>query len=799
LELKPGTHVDRYQVEALLGRGGMGEVYRVRHRELGTLHALKLLHTGGEELQARLVQEGRIQGGLQHPGVLRVTDLVAVEGRPALVLEYVEGCSLAELLERERLGPEQIDWLALRLLQAVAAAHRHGLIHRDLKPGNILLAEVDGSVQPKVADFGLAKILSDSERGLTATAAVMGTPAYMAPEQYKDARRVDARADVFALGAILYEVVTGRRAFEGVSAPDILWKTVSGDFPPLRSLAPEAPEAWVRAIEGALVADPGARIPSAEALLEIWGQEARAPAWQLPAREGLMSEPPTGLHPTLEMLLDSARDSSVQAHLDDCAACRVELNLYQEVFDGSPQSPQETRPPRADPSGGASAGATGGATAGSTAGSTAGGPGAGSRRWVSALAGAGLGLLGALAVLTGSLGGIGRLNLLGPWWPPLLLITALGGGRMGVGLRALQDGQRVGLWSWLLAPAGLAALGMLACGTGAIFASAAVAAAPVDVAPRLIASGAAVTLRAWSSSLLLAAPLLLATIGLAVWARRPASAASAFDPWTAGLAIGGGGLLWLAEAMLAPDRTATLLIYAVAVAAGCLAALLPAEGPQDTPGRLLGAAAAALACTAAALGVQIQDLHGLFDRAMAAVGVPSEGVASARAFVESWGRALNPWTLAWIALGLAVGALCLLRGRGARPGPAGWRSLALGTLAVAALTAPVGAWNVQQTRGLVDQIVPAWEASAVASMVPALHLRQEGGAVVAAASASAPLAPGDRLVALDDRTVTEMAALIEQLAQLPREAPVPVTLEREGRLLSLSLAWGDAHRHDDKQ
>jgi len=216
VDLEPGTTIDRYLVERVLGHGAMAVVYLVRHQQLDSLHALKVLKVTGAELRHRLLQEGRVQAKLRHPNILSVTDVIDVNGAPGLVLEHIQGPSLEKLLLDHRLNWEQVDDIARGVLRGVGAAHARGLVHRDLKPGNIMLAITDEGLVPKVADFGLAKILC-GEGGMaqTRSGVTMGTPAYMAPEQIRDSKHVDHRADLFALGAILYEVACGRRTFGG--------------------------------------------------------------------------------------------------------------------------------------------------------------------------------------------------------------------------------------------------------------------------------------------------------------------------------------------------------------------------------------------------------------------------------------------------------------------------------------------------------------------------------------------------------------------------------------------------------
>ena len=268
--LRTGMEVDRFVIEATLGEGGMATVYRVRHRELGTVHALKLLHLTHPSLRERLLDEGRVQATL-HPNVLAVTDVLDLHGAPALVMEYVHGPSLESLVGAGlRLPLEAVELLVPGILAGVHAAHQTQAVHRDLKPGNILLQLQDGRVVPKVADFGLVKVLGEHARMRTASGATMGTPHYMSPEQIRSSREVDGRTDVFALGAVLYELVTGRRTFPNENPLAVIADIAAGNYAPIREVAPEAPDRIVAAIERALQVDAEARWRNCAALWACW-------------------------------------------------------------------------------------------------------------------------------------------------------------------------------------------------------------------------------------------------------------------------------------------------------------------------------------------------------------------------------------------------------------------------------------------------------------------------------------------------------------------------------------------------
>ncbi len=284
----PGTTIDnRYTIEKVLGQGGMATVYRVRHMQLGTKHALKVLSMPSKSIQKRLLQEGRVQAQLRHPNIVAVTDVVEVEGAPGLVMEYIDGPTLDTLLAERRLTLDQADALIEGILSGVAFAHDKGLVHRDLKPANVLLTVSATGITPKVTDFGLAKLLAGDESGNsqhTRTGLAMGTPAYMAPEQIRDAKGVDQRADVFSMGVILYEIVCGTRPFDGVDMFEVFKAITSGDYADPKQHLPDLPDRMHQAIVGALDVDRERRIQDCHALLRVW--QGQASHTQTPAPVG---------------------------------------------------------------------------------------------------------------------------------------------------------------------------------------------------------------------------------------------------------------------------------------------------------------------------------------------------------------------------------------------------------------------------------------------------------------------------------------------------------------------------------
>jgi len=270
--LRAGQVIDRYTVDQLLGSGGMAVVYRVRHNQLGSFHALKVLTHTSPGIHERLLQEGRVQASLRHPNVVAVTDVIDVDGAPGLVMEYVDGPALDAWLSGHRPDLDTAERLFRGIVAGVAAAHAQGLVHRDLKPANVMLApQSAGQMLPKVADFGLAKALFAEESGPHATRSgvTMGTPAYMAPEQIRDAKNVDHRADVFSLGCMLYELVCGRPPFVGPDLLSIFNAVATGSFPPAASLVPDLPPRIHRAIHGALTVEKERRIQDCTGLLYV--------------------------------------------------------------------------------------------------------------------------------------------------------------------------------------------------------------------------------------------------------------------------------------------------------------------------------------------------------------------------------------------------------------------------------------------------------------------------------------------------------------------------------------------------
>ncbi len=260
-----------YEILDVLGRGGMGVVYKAREVKGSRLVALKMILAGGhaekQEL-ARFRTEARAIARLQHPNIVRLYEIGESEGHPFFTLELLEAGSLKDKLDGVPWPPRKAARLVRTLAKAIHHAHERDIIHRDLKPANVLLA-ADGA--PKITDFGLARQL-DTSGCQTPSDAVLGTPSYMAPEQAGQAKQVGPAADVYALGAILYELLTGQPPFQGDTSLDIIMQVVADDPVSPRLLRPNLPGDLETICLRCLQKAPTERYPSARALANDLGR-----------------------------------------------------------------------------------------------------------------------------------------------------------------------------------------------------------------------------------------------------------------------------------------------------------------------------------------------------------------------------------------------------------------------------------------------------------------------------------------------------------------------------------------------
>jgi eukaryotic-like serine/threonine-protein kinase len=264
--LTPGRVIaGRHRVIRLLGSGGMGDVWHVRNEAVERDYAMKILSiaTGDDApIAKRLLREGRAAGRLRHPNIVEVFDAaIDPDVGPYVVMELLDGCSLHEALDRGRELPTQLTLsLGITIARALHVAHEAGVIHRDLKAANIFLHRApDGSVVPKLVDFGISKVHAAVPDDVTLQGTILGSPFAMSPEQAAGRVDVDRRTDVWSLGALLYRLTTGRLPFRGAT-PSAMLKAVMVDDPiPVTQLAPNAPAELCEIIERCLRKEPAER------------------------------------------------------------------------------------------------------------------------------------------------------------------------------------------------------------------------------------------------------------------------------------------------------------------------------------------------------------------------------------------------------------------------------------------------------------------------------------------------------------------------------------------------------------
>jgi serine/threonine protein kinase len=259
---------EQYELLEKLGSGGMGTVYKARNRQLDTFVAVKVVRdTAGDDANAikRLKNEAQALAALEHPNIVRVMRLQRLDDNQlALVMEYAEGKELASIIEQDKtLTPARCRTLMVQCVQALVVAHRNGIIHRDLKPANILVTKDGDEEKVKILDFGLAKLSEAGSQKLTRTGTVMGSPAYMSPEQAR-AGELDARSDIYSLGCVFYHALAGNVPFDGDSAFEVLLKHTNDSVPLIECSDKSLGQIIAKCTEK----DPSDRFESSEKLLE---------------------------------------------------------------------------------------------------------------------------------------------------------------------------------------------------------------------------------------------------------------------------------------------------------------------------------------------------------------------------------------------------------------------------------------------------------------------------------------------------------------------------------------------------
>ena len=294
--LPAGARFGAYEVVRVLGAGAFGTVYEALRHPLKKRVALKVLHADmarNPEAVTRVLREAEAASQLDHPHIVDVQDLGAIEGQSFLAMEFLEGEALDARLERvTRLSVEETLDLLLPILSAVSAVHARGIIHRDLKPANVFLSPGPQGDFPRLLDFGIAKDTT-ANSSLTLTAAVLGTPSYMSPEQVRESRLIDPRSDVWSLGVVLHECVTGRRPFDGTSLFETFEQIMRTPIAPPGATVPGVAPGFDAVVLRALSRDPAQRFASVRdlgaALIPFASPRAQA-AW---GREFVRSEPPS--------------------------------------------------------------------------------------------------------------------------------------------------------------------------------------------------------------------------------------------------------------------------------------------------------------------------------------------------------------------------------------------------------------------------------------------------------------------------------------------------------------------------
>jgi eukaryotic-like serine/threonine-protein kinase len=310
--------IGRYRVRREVGRGAMGMVYQAEDPDIGRAVAIKLVRADllqgrdRDEFLTRFRHEARAAGRCTHPNIVALYDLAQHEGNPFLAMEYVNGIDLAQALrKRGRFTPAEAVATMTQVLDALAAAHAAGIVHRDVKPANILL---QSNGQVKVTDFGISHL---STSDLTQQGAVLGTLTYMSPEQCCG-QDIDLRSDLFSVGTVLYELLSGSRAFQGRNANEVAHKLLTAEPPDLATLVAGLPQELVRVVRKSMEKSRDSRYPSAQAM---------ADALRSPVREAAATNSPPSEAKTVARMQRLVVAPVATAQVDDATLKRIERSL----------------------------------------------------------------------------------------------------------------------------------------------------------------------------------------------------------------------------------------------------------------------------------------------------------------------------------------------------------------------------------------------------------------------------------------------------------------------------------------
>lgn len=344
---------DKYEIVKLIGEGGMGSVFMASHKLTGKQVALKWMLpelAKNDDAVQRFMREAQAAGRISHPNVVDIYDVGQHESSYFLVMEYLVGETLTAALERQTLAASEVVDIIVPCLRGVAAAHKNGVVHRDIKPDNIFLchSEEGAYLYPKVLDFGISKLSgSDSQLNprLTRTGAVMGTPYYMSPEQVRGSHEVDGRCDVYAFGVILYEALTGQVPFDADTYSALVLEIATGTPRDPRELKPELPDLLAEAVLKAMAREPGDRFEDIRSFAEAlapFADHARftmdRATFERPDPTGNFGRATTTPYTSEQLVVPGRRRSKVAVVLGSAALVAAVLIAGLVLFDGDASS-----------------------------------------------------------------------------------------------------------------------------------------------------------------------------------------------------------------------------------------------------------------------------------------------------------------------------------------------------------------------------------------------------------------------------------------------------------------------------